>query len=284
MRAYGSHGQPAGTWSDDTSMLLATLDSLLSGFDPADIMYRFSLWMFDAAYTPYEEVFDKGLTVHQALLRYRGGKAPLLCGSYGEKNNGNGSLMRILPACLYALTQVRRGRLDMAGAVHLVHEASALTHAHVVSKAGCGIYCFLVRALLEDGTADLLSRLQAGIDAAWAHYRAADWYNYEDALSRYDRLLGLNAFRALPEAMIDSSGYVVATLEAALWCLLNTDSLEAALLRAVNLGRDTDTVACVAGGLAGLFYGEDAIPADWLSVLAWRHWIMGLCDKAAAVW
>ena len=284
MRAYGTHHQPAGSWSDDTSMLLATLDSLTRGYDPEDIMARFDQWLNGGAYTPRGEVFDRGLIVAQAVKRFRMGRKALLCGGSDEQDNGNGSLMRVMPACLYAVQRQSQGRMTEAEAVRLIHEVSALTHAHVVSKAGCGLYYFMVKALIEDRAGGLAAALQRGVDACLAWYRASDWYNYEEALERYSRLFDLEAFRLTPEDRISSKGYVVATLEAAVWCLLSTDSLEDALLRAVNLGRDTDTVAAVAGGLAGLYYGLEAIPADWLETLLRREWIEQLCDGAAEAW
>ena len=284
MRAYGTHHQPAGSWSDDTSMLLATLDSLIHGYDPEDIMARFDRWLNGGAYTPRGEVFDRGLIVAQAVRQYRMGRKALLCGGSGEQDNGNGSLMRVMPACLYAAQRQAQGRMTEAESVRLIHEVSALTHAHVVSKAGCGLYYFMVKALLGDCDGSLTSALQRGVDACLAWYRANDWYNYGDALERYGRLFDLKACRMTPEDRISSKGYVVATLEAAVWCLLNTESLKDALLRAVNLGSDTDTVAAVAGGLAGLYYGMEAIPADWLEALLRREWIEQLCDDAAETW
>ena len=283
MRAYGTHDQPAGTWSDDTSMLLATLDSLLESYDPGDIMERFDRWL-GGAYTPYGEVFDRGMIVTQAVMRYRRGEAPLRCGGFGVRDNGNGSIMRIMPACLYAVEKERKGELTLEEAVDQVHEVSSLTHAHAISRVGCGLYFFMVRALILREGGALEDALGRGLSDALAFYRHAGQESLEDAIRTYGRLWDLNAFRQLPESDISSTGYVVDTLEAALWCLLNTDSLEGALLRAVNLGHDTDTVAAVAGGLAGLYYGEEAIPAAWLDVLARREWIESLCDRAAQRW
>ena len=284
MVGFGTHNQPAGSWSDDTSMLLATLDSLRNGYDPEDIMNRFEDWLFNGAYTPRGVTFDRGLIVQKAVDRHRRGKKAILCGGADIQDNGNGSLMRILPASLYALAKQEKGEMDDAQAVQLVHEVSGLTHAHVISKAGCGLHHFLVKALIEDASGGLRAALQRGVDAGVAWYRENDWYNYRDAVDCYSRIFDLAALGVLPSDSISSKGYVVSTLEAALWCLLNADSLEEALLRAVNLGRDTDTVAAVAGGLAGLWYGEGAIPKLWLDTLLRRDFILDLCEKAAASW
>lgn len=102
----------------------------------------------------------------------------------------------------------------------------------------------------------------------------------ESEISSYDRLRRLDGFMKLPEKDISSSGYVVHTLEAALWCLLNTDTYEQCVLKAVNLGDDTDTVGAVAGGLAGIYYGARGIPEAWLDVVARRGYIMELCERA----
>ena len=123
----------------------------------------------------------------------------------------------------------------------------------------------------------LNDRLQAGLNTGFAFYEhyLADHENLE----YYDRMRDLEAFASLPEGSIRSSGYVVDALEAAVWSLVNADSFETALLKAVNLGDDTDTVGAIAGGLAGLYYGYDAIPEDWLGVLQRCEWIEGLCES-----
>ena len=124
----------------------------------------------------------------------------------------------------------------------------------------------------------LCERLKAGLERGFEFYEAflAD----KDNLRPYDRLQDPDAFAAVPEGRIKSSGYVVDTLEAAVWSLITTDSFEQALLKAVNLGDDTDTVGAVTGGLAGLYYGYDRIPAEWLSAIKKREWIEGLCEIA----
>lgn len=131
-------------------------------------------------------------------------------------------------------------------------------------------------ATIQDGDGSLTERLQMGLDRGFAFYEQylADHENLE----YYDRLRELSSFATLPEGSIRSSGYVVDALEAAVWALANSGSFETALLKAVNLGDDTDTVGAIAGGLAGLFYGYDAIPEDWLAAIQRREWIEGLCE------
>lgn len=268
MTGYGTHHQPKGTWSDDSSMMLCTLDSLGKGeIDYDDIMSKFVKWLFDGEYTPYGEVFDCGVTTYAAISRYKNGAAPTECGGRGERDNGNGSLMRILPAALY---QLEHGDTDNAD---IVCKASALTHAHPVSMAGCCLYTQMLAAVIRFKCGE--TEYGSMIDAL----SAAVVRNDRDGTERYSRLIDMRAFAALPEDGIKSGGYVVSTLEAAFWCFLNTDSYADCVLKAVNLGGDTDTTAAVAGSVAGAYYGMDGIPAEWLECIARREWIAELIDR-----
>lgn len=281
MRGFGTHNVPPGYWSDDTSMMLAGLDSLTNGYSPEDIMEKFRRWMKDGEYTPDGRVFDYGLICHRAISRYIKGAKATNCGGYDYYDNGNGSLMWILSACLYMAAKERSGELTTKEAVRKIHECSGLTHAHVISKAACGLYYFCVKEILADKENSLITVLQNGINKGMAYYRENEWYNFEDACAQYVSLEDIYTFAELDENEISSGGYVVDTMEAAFWCLLNTEDYRSCILKAVNLGSDTDTVAAVAGGLAGLFYGYESIPQEWKDVLARRAWIEELCEKAA---
>ncbi len=272
MRAYGTYHQPAGTWSDDTSMTLCLLDSLADGLDYNDIMKKFNQWFDEGAYTPYGETFDIGNATRKAINRYSAGTAALECGGKADGDNGNGSLMRILPILFYL--QSRYGTEINEEAFEIIHKVSSLTHAHQRSLIACGIYICIASAITEG--AELRSAIQTGPQKAMQYYRNNTEFTHE--LKHYARLENSD-FEKLPEEKIKSSGYVVDTLEAALWCLLNTDKYKDCVLKAVNLGEDTDTVAAVAGGLAGLYYGYDSIPPEWLEVIAKRDYIEDLCDK-----
>ena len=273
MRGYGTFNLPTGSWTDDSSLTLALLQSIRrrGTIDCAEIMDNFVRWLDDGAFTPYGRAYDIGGATMSAILRYKRSHDPSRCGGISENDNGNGSLMRIMPAVLYGID---KGLTD-AEAIDIVHRVGSLTHAHIRANIACGLYCFMSRAIL-DGNGPLPQRLQAGLDRSFAFYEAllADHENLE----YYDRLRDLKAFAALPEDDIRSGGYVVDTLEAAVWSLLNSDSFESGLLKAVNLGWDTDTVGAVAGGLAGLYYGYDAIPEDWLAALQRRDWIEELIE------
>ena len=273
MTGYGTYNQPEGTWSDDSSMALATLASIKDKgkIDYKDIMDRFHDWCMYGKYTPFGEVFDIGIATSRAVMKYSNGAKPLQSGGKTEWDNGNGSLMRILPVCLYLFEQQKSLNISDDEVIDMVHNCSALTHAHIRSKLACGIYYFLVRAVLIK-CGELTERLQIGIDDAFEYYGK----NSENELGSYNRLILLSQFKNTPKELIKSTGYVVYTLEAAIWCLINTSSYKDAVLKAVNLGDDTDTVAAVTGGLAGLYYTYDGIPASWRAKVQKKNWIDSL--------
>lgn len=223
MTGFGTYNQPEGTWSDDTSMTLATCDSIrrLDGkVDPDDIFQAFERWYYDGTYTPFGHSFDVGNGTSLAIQQKKG--------QSDFYSNGNGSLMRILPL---AFTKADD---------NLIEEVSALTHAHTISRQACVIYIQIARALLEGRPYSL---------------------DYPEPYQR------LKVLRSLNEEEIKSSGYVVDSLEAALWCLLTTKSFTDCVLKAVNLGDDTDSIAAIAGSLAGITYGFDSIPLKWIKAL-----------------
>lgn len=272
MMGYGTHHVPAGTWSDDTSMAIATLDSLASGIDYDDIMSKFRTWKVEVAYTATDEVFDMGVSTNTAISRFQKGMPALECGCSGENDNGNGSLMRIYPAVLYWYF-TNNGKFSTEGFDEFIFDISALTHAHLRSKLACGIYAYALLHLLERRTKKSVCD---GLYHAQMVYSKVPAYASE--LKHFARVFDVN-FPSLPEEEIKSSGYVVATLEAAIWCLLNTESYKECVLKAVNLGSDTDTVAAVAGALAGCLYGLERIPEKWLDGLLRKDMIADICQR-----
>lgn len=272
MRGNGTFNLSAGSWTDDSSLTLALLDSIkrLNTIDLHDIMDNFVKWLDNGAFTPFGQAFDIGRGTMWAIKKYKIDKRPEKCGGTEDWNNGNGSLMRIMPACLFCVDK----QLNDDDAIKVIHQVASLTHAHIRSNIACGLYYFMVKAILENDGA-LLDRLQTGLNHGFSFYKKflVDQKN----VGYYDRLKNLTVFAGTPEDAIKSSGYVVDTLEAAVWSLINTNSFDSALLLAVNLGDDSDTVAAIAGGLAGLFYGYDAIPKDWLQAIQKRDMIETLC-------
>ncbi len=281
MRGYGSFNLPAGSWTDDSSLTLALLDSICrtSRLDLKHIMNNFVDWLDNGAFTPYGYSFDIGNGTIRAVTAYKHKGNPRQCGSYDERNNGNGSLMRIMPACLYCCEK----GLEDKEAIREIHQVGSLTHAHIRSNIACGLYYFMTKAVLSGEGAAFKDCLQEGLDHGFAYYEGA-LADHEN-LEYYNRIRDLKAFAQTPEQEIRSSGYVVDTLEAVLWSLMNTDSFESALLKAVNLGNDSDTVGAIAGGLAGLAYGSGGpcgIPRKWIDVIQKKEWIEELCETAAA--
>lgn len=251
MRAYGTYMQPAGTWSDDSSMALCTLESLtVDGYDPAGIMRRFRDWNYEAYMTPHDETFDIGFTCADAISAYKMSGDHTTCGMSHERSNGNGSLMRILPLSLaYASA-------DSAEIIARNYEISALTHGHVRSQICCAIYSLVVARLVAGD--DLNAALDYAVEAVTVP--DSERHELDDILT--------GACLERDRDLVRSSGYVVHTLEASLWCLANFADYAQATLAAVNLGGDTDTTGAVAGGLAGLLYGD--IPDQWWQEIA-RH-------------
>ena len=251
MIGYGTYDLPPGTWSDDSSMTLATVESIarLGRISTDDIMQNFYRWTDENAFTPYGKLFDIGYATQEAIHRYACGTPARKCGGKGERDNGNGALMRILPL---AFTDCR---------YQMVNAVSGLTHAHEISLEACRIYISVARKLLRGKPlANIVQTIKPELPV-------------------YARLPKLDT---LQRDEIQSSGYVVDTLEAALWCNLKSNSYRECVLLAVNLGRDTDTVAAIAGGLAGIRYGiggEKGIPEEWINQIARKEWIAELCEK-----
>jgi ADP-ribosylglycohydrolase len=269
MLGYGRYDQPKGTWSDDTSMVLCTMESLCNGYCLEDLGSRFCNWLFQSAWTATGYVFDCGITTFTALeALYTGGKTVRECGCETEDHNGNGSLMRILPAALYFRAY------DTVAFLDIIHDISQITHAHPRAKMGCGIYALLIRELLAAG--DKIIAYHRVMEIARRYYGRRPAMSAE--LPSFERVLNCSVGE-LQENEIASSGYVVDTLEAALWCFLTQGSTKEILLAAVNLGLDTDTTGMVAGGLAGLQYGLSGVPSDWLDALARKTELDAIIDR-----
>jgi len=274
MRSYGTYNKPIGTWSDDTSMTICLMSSLAKGLDYDEIMRNFLKWYRHGEFTADRDTFDVGITTRAALERFESGIPALECGGSGECDNGNGSLMRILPLVFYLRTVYGADFQDNSEAFDIIHNVSALTHAHRRSQMACGIYLSIAAMILNG--AGLERAIQLGIHRAAGYYESQP--EFAEELVHFSRLKRPD-FKRTPRTEISSSGYVVSSLEAAIWCLLNTHDYAGCVLEAVNLGDDTDTVAAIAGGLAGLAYGYEAIPPDWLDVLRRREYLESACHE-----
>ncbi len=271
MRGFGTHNQPAGTWSDDSSLMLCLAESLAQeGVDYNDQAARFVSWMRDANWTPHGEVFDIGNATREAIFRLHAGVEPTEAGLAGEFHCGNGSLMRILPVGLYLAFAGKDERTEIAGA------CSRVTHGHPRCQLACVMFTEIVASLVrgrsfEEALVEGRDVLKENRDSKFPEESAA-----------FERLLS-PALTDLDEADVSSSGYVIHCLEASLWCAQRAASFRAGVLAAVNLGDDTDTTGAVAGALLGLRFGIHQIPIDWIDSLARLSDVRGLIEQFQSV-
>lgn len=262
---------PAGTYSDDTAMTLCTLASLVENgwqLDLQDIMKRFIDWLGYGYMAVGNKTIDVGIATRNAIQRAYDGIPLNECGGKGEWDCGNGSLMRISPLIFYC------SKHPEADILKTVSEVSALTHAHERCKMCCYVYVKLGLALLNNSCTDNKELFKKAMAALMPELKARFAENETDLLSR---LYDIDEFVKLDRNSIKSSGYVIDTLEASLWCFLTTDNFKDCILKAVNLGDDADTVAAIAGALAGLHYGYGSIPKEWLNKLLGKEKIYELC-------
>jgi ADP-ribosylglycohydrolase len=270
MLGYGTWNQPPGTWSDDSSLTFCLAESLCRGYSLEAIALSFWRWYKQAYWTPRGEIFGIGETTHAAMMRINQGVPPLEAGGTSEMSNGNGSLMRILPMAYYHKT------LDFGELISRVHEVSCITHAHVRSQMACGIYTSIAIELLKGY--NLPVAYSQGLQKIQAIYSQP---KFVGEIPHFARVFS-GDIASLPIDEIKSGGYVIDTLEASLWCLLNSSSYAEAVLKAVNLGGHTDTTAAVTGGLAGIYYGIEGIPQQWVNSIARKQDIINLAARFAA--
>lgn len=270
MKDDGTYRLTAGTWSDDTSMTLALAESLgrLNDIDYEDIMDNFAKWNDCGKFTPEGKAFDQGHICLAAIENWLNRKELGLpekavdCGLTKFEDNGNGSLMRILPISFYIYTKYGK-KSYLHG--DIVRNVSKLTHAHPVSQFACEFYCNMIYQMLENPKLSKKEIFENAKDVMLKIWKAPKLKNSKAELKNaFDRLYDSD-FCVVSDEEIQSSGFVVHSLEAAIWCFLNTNNYCDCTLKAVNLGEDTDTIAAIAGGLAGIFYAE--IPKDWLDEL-----------------
>ena len=260
MRCCGTYNMPAGTWSDDSSMTIATMASIINvrGIDYEAIMGEFCEWLFNEKYVQYR-VFDYGNTTGSALYKSRGGTPALECGGTGDRDNGNGSLMRILPLAFIP-------DIDY----ETIENVSALTHAHKRSKIACVFYIEIAKSMLESEGLTIDEHIKTATDKIIEYYKGDEELNHFKRIFN-DELDDIDT--------INSGGYVIDTFESVVYCLKNTDNYRDAVLKAVNLGKDTDTVGAICGGLAGIYYGYDDIPEEWIWTIYKKNYILLLCEE-----
>ena len=257
MTGYGTYNMPPGTFSDDSSMMFCLAESLCNGYNVNDIAEKFQMWMHEGYWTADGEVFDVGISTRKAINRLRVVKNPTEAGSTAESDNGNGSLMRILPLAIFTKD------LSIDERCEIVKEVSSITHAHNRSVLACIYYIEFALNVLDSENLE-----EAYLNTNfWLKLFLEENEIYKNEFQYFERILS-GKLIDLKEDEINSTGYVMDSLEASIWCLLHTDSYKDCVLKAVNLGHDTDTIACIAGGIAGIYYDVETIPTNWIEQLA----------------
>jgi ADP-ribosyl-[dinitrogen reductase] hydrolase len=261
----GPFGLKPGQWTDDMSMALCLAESLIekSGFDPKDQMDRYGRWWKRGYLSSTGTCFDIGITVRTALAHYLKNGEPF-AGSTDPLTAGNGSLMRLAPVVLAFRQNVELAILN-AG------ESSRTTHAAPTTIDACRYFAGLLLGALEGRSKEEL--------LGSFFYPCPDkqyWKGYPLAPEIAEIANG--SFKHKQPPAIIGSGYVVRSLEAALWAFYRSDSFREGALRAVNLGNDADTTGAIYGQLAGVFYGVNAIPGDWVERLTMREFIREKAD------
>jgi ADP-ribosyl-[dinitrogen reductase] hydrolase len=235
-----------GEWTDDTSMALCLADSLIAceGLDQNDLTERFVSWWRNGQNSHNGRCFDIGIATRQALMRFGRSGNPV-AGSTDPNTAGNGSIMRLAPVAL-------RWSADPARAVEAARAQSLTTHGAPAAVEGCALLAEILVEAISAGDKTTALRHRTSTEPSIAQIGAGSW-------------------RGKPRNAIRSSGYVVHTLEAALWCVDRAADFREAVLLAANLADDADTVAAVTGQIAGAVWGRSAIPREWLDRLAWRE-------------
>lgn len=270
MTGFGTYNLPPGTFSDDSSLTFCLAEALTEDFDLDIIARNFVKWYYENYWTARGDVFDIGIATKQAIDKLARGVQAEHAGGIDVSSNGNGSLMRILPLVFYTIDKAIAERFE------ITKQISSITHGHIRSVISCFYYLEFARHIIR-GTDkfEIYKKLQIEIFQFLNNISTN-----ADEIMLFNRLLENNIYE-LESNDISSSGYVLHTLEASIWCLLTTNNYHEAVLKAVNLGDDTDTTAAVSGGLAGLLYGFETIPKTWLNQLARKDDIEDLAERFA---
>ncbi|PID89396.1 MAG: hypothetical protein CSB01_02195 [Bacteroidia bacterium] len=264
----GSHGMPIGTFSDDSSLTFCLAEALTHGFNLDKIGENFIRWYMFGFWTAYGEVFDIGETVRRSIHRLNNGCSPELAGGADELDNGNGALMRILPLLFYIKEKSIEERFL------ITQKVASITHRHIRSTIACFYYLEFAKQILEGKR---LLEIYHNLQTLISSFLIEKGIDIKE-IAVYNHLLKGKIYK-LPESEITAECYVVETLEASIWSLLTTNNYKEATLQAVNLGDDTDTTAAVTGGLAGLYYGFEGIPNDWVAQIVKRKDIENLAER-----
>ncbi|MDA9773840.1 ADP-ribosylglycohydrolase family protein [Saprospiraceae bacterium] len=275
MIGYGTYNQPEGTWSDDSSLTFCLAESLVTGYNLKEISENFIKWKMEAYWSARGKVFDIGSTTSKAISRL----SQIINDNnleelkqqkfYGdESDNGNGSLMRIIPLLFYIKGKSIKEQFEK------VWEISALTHRHIRAAMSCLIYLKFAEKLLAGKDKEIAySEMRTEIQNFW------DEMDFSINEREHFAKIIKNDIRQTKIEDLKSGGYVIEVLESSIWFFLNNDSYEETILSIINIGHDTDTSAAITGGLAGIYYGLKGIPEYWVISIARMEDIFALANR-----
>lgn len=268
---YQTHNQPPGTFSDDSSLTFCLAESLCQGYNLNDMGQRFVKWFFEGYWTAGGEVFGVGKSTEDSITRLRDGVSPLQSGNYAADCYGNGSLMRIIPLLFYIKD------FDVEERYRIIREVAVITHGSIRTILACFYYVEFALELLNGS-----EKKMAVLKTQHTVYNCIKGKNIPpEEMEIAEVYIRGKMFMKKVDSLI-TIHHAHLTIEAAVYCLLKTESYEEAVLMAVNLGDDTDTTASVTGALAGIYYGFDAIPEKWIKGIRRSNDINGLCNRLEA--
>ncbi len=275
MVGYGTYNQPEGTWSDDSSLTFCLAESLVNGYNLKEISLNFIKWKKEAYWSARGKVFDIGFTTSKAISRLE----KILAEDdleelkrqkyYGDEyDNGNGSLMRIIPLLFY----IKGKKIEEQ--FKIIWEVSALTHRHIRAAMSCLIYLKVAEKLLEGKKKEIAyTEMRKEVLQFWNEMEFS-----KNERKHFEKVIQ-NDIREVNIDDLKTGGYVIEVLESSLWFFLKGNDYEDTILSIINLGHDTDTSAAIAGGLAGIYYGSEGIPEYWIASIARMEDIIRLSDE-----
>ena len=264
----GTHSVEKGSWSDDTSMVIATMDSIINNngtINLKDIMNNFIKIVDNGEFTSTGTAFDIGNTITRSLNNYKVNNDEFKCGCGDLMDNGNGSLMRILPISLYCILN----NLSCEETIDIINKTSSLTHSHEISRLGCYIYTMYLKETVK--SKNKLNAFEYILNLDYSKFS-------DDSLKVYERLLS-EEFLNIREDEIKSTGYIVDTLESIVYSVNNSNNYNEAIITSVNLGYDTDTIGALTGVVGGILYGIKDISNNWLNDLAKLDYLVSYSNK-----
>ena len=268
MLEYRSHNVPKGSWSDDTSLIIATIEGIIKKENEIDynlILEEFINWADRGEYCSNDKPFGIGRTTLRSLYLFKMGYDYSKCGQNKISDNGNGSLMRILPIAYYCYYI----KMENKEIYKLVKNISELTHSHEISILGCYIYTIFIIAILNGKSKE----------KAYEIIRRENYSMFNaHIINKYKRILKID-IRSLSMNDISSQGFIIDTLEAVLWCFLKQETYKSTIIEVINLGNDTDTIGALTGGISGIYYGYKSIPTQWINDLKRKNYLLELCNR-----